>query len=66
MFYSNNDDIELNEKGVSQTLEKIYILQPDFKNNFKLELEEAKWDIKVYVERFNLGDIIKAIKIYIF
>ena len=66
MFYSNNDDIELNEKGVSQTLEKIYILQPDFKNNFELELEEAKWDIRRYVDRCNLGDIIKAIKIYIF
>ena len=66
MFYSNKDDIELNEEGVFQTLEKIYILQPDFKNNFELELEVAKWQIKSYVEDYNLGDIIKAIKLYIF
>ena len=66
MFYNNdNDDIQLNENFVSKTLEKIYILKPDFKTNFKSELERAKFDIIFYVYVFNLGYIIKAIKIYI-
>ena len=66
MFYNNdNDDIQLNENFVSKTLEKIYILKPDFKTNFKSELDRAKFDIIYYVDVFNLGYIIKAIKIYI-
>ena len=64
MFFNN--DIQLNENGVSQTLEKIYELNPDFKTNFKSELEKAEFDIERYVDRYKLGDIIKAIKIFIF
>ena len=66
MFFNNNNDIQLNENGVSETLEKIYKLNPDFKTNFKSELEKAEFDIKAYVEDYKLGDIIKAIKIFIF
>ena len=66
MFFNNNYDIQLNENGVSETLEKIYKLKPDFKTNFKSELEKAECDIKRYVDRYKLGDIIKAIKIFIF
>lgn len=64
MFFNNNDEILLNKNGVSQTLEKIYKLNPDFKTNFKSELEEAKTQIEKYVTDYKLGDIIKAIKIY--
>ena len=64
MFFNNNDEIELNKNGVSQTLEKIYKLKPDFKTNFKFELEKSKADIEEYVDDYELGDIIKAIKIY--
>ena len=46
MFFNNNYDIQLNENGVSETLEKIYKLKPDFKTNFKSELEKAEFDIK--------------------
>ena len=66
MFFNNNNEIQLNENGVSETLEKIYKLKPDFKTNFKSELENAEYDIKRYVDRYKLGDIIKAIKIFIF
>ena len=66
MFFNNNNEIQLNENGVSETLEKIYKLKPDFKTNFKSELEKAEYDIKRYVDRYKLGDIIKAIKIFIF
>ena len=66
MFFNNNNEIQLNENGVSETLEKIYKLKPDFKTKFKIELENAKYDIKGYVDRYKLGDIIKAIKIFIF
>lgn len=66
MFFNNNNDIQLNKNGVSETLEKIYKLNPDFKTNFKSELEKAEFDIKAYVEDYKLGDIIKAIKIFIF
>ena len=65
MFFNNNDEILLNKNGVSQTLEKIYKLNPDFKTNFKSELEESKTQIERYVNDYKLGDIIKAIKIYI-
>ena len=65
MFFNNNDEIKLNKNGVSQTLEKIYKLKPDFKTNFKSELEKAKDDIENYVDDYKLGDIIKAIKIYV-
>ena len=66
MFFNNNNGIQLNKNGVSETLEKIYKLNPDFKTNFKSELEKAEFDIKAYVEDYKLGDIIKAIKIFIF
>ena len=65
MFYNNNDEFQLNKNVVSQTLEKIYKLNPDFKTNFKAELEESKTQIERYVNDYKLGDIIKAIKIYI-
>ena len=64
MLFNNNDEIQLNKNGVSQTLKKIYKLKPYFKKNFKSKLEKAKADIEDYVDGYKLGDIIKAIKIY--
>ena len=66
MFFNNNNGIQLNKNGVSETLEKIYKLNPDFKTNFKSELEKSKADIEEYVVDYKLCDIIKAIKIFIF
>ena len=55
-------DIEPNEFGVSQTLEKIYLSKPEFKQYFKLELENAEKNNKNYIKEYKLSDILKGIK----
>lgn len=59
MIYS--DEIELNQNGVEQTIEKIYKLMPMFKI-YKNNLNEAKKDIKDYIEDYQICEVIKAIK----
>ena len=63
MLYS--DEVELNEEGVEQTLEKIYKLMPTFKN-YKNKLYKAKKDIKAYLKDYELYEVIKAIKSIIY
>ena len=60
MMFSN--DIELDVNGVEQTLEKIYKLRPEFKEDYKFDLECQILDIKIYIEEFKICQIIKVIK----
>ena len=60
MLFCN--DIEPNESGVSQTLEKIYLSKPEFKQNFKLELGNAVNNNKNYIKEYKLIDILNGIK----
>ena len=60
MMFSN--DIELDTNGVKQTLEKIYKLRPEFKEDYKLDLECQEYDIERYIREFKLCQIIKVIK----
>ena len=46
MLFSN--DIELNLDGIEKTLEKIYKLKPEFKNDYEFQLEKPVEDIKRY------------------
>ena len=63
MMFSNN--IELNENGVEQTLNKIYELRSEFEKDFESELRWAKWQIEHYVTDYEICKIIKGIKEYI-
>ena len=60
MMFSN--DIELDVNGVKQTLEKIYKLRPEFKEDYKFDLECQEFDIIIYIEEFKICQIIKVIK----
>ena len=60
MMFSN--DIELDVNGVKQTLEKIYKLRPEFKEDYKFNLEWQEFDIIRYIEEFKICQIIKVIK----
>ncbi len=60
MMFSN--DIELDVNGVKQTLEKIYKLRPEFKEDYKFDLECKILDIIIYIEEFKICQIIKVIK----
>ena len=55
-------DIEPNEIGVSQTLKKIYLLKPEFKQNFKFKLGNAEKNNKNYIKEYKLSDILNGIK----
>ena len=63
MMFSNN--IELNENGVEQTLNKIYELRSEFKEDFEFDLNWAKRQIEDYVTDYEICKIIKGIKEYI-
>ena len=62
MLFCN--DIEPNESGVNQTLEKIYLLKPQFKQNlnFKFKLGIAEKNNKNYIKEYKLSDILNGIK----
>jgi len=60
MMFSN--DIELDSNGVKQTLEKIYKLRPEFKEDYKFDLERQEFDIIRYIWEFKICQIIKGIK----
>ena len=60
MMFSN--DIELDTNGVKQTLEKIYKLRPEFKEDYKFDLECQILDIIRYILEFKICQIIKGIK----
>ena len=60
MMFSN--DIELDVNGVKQTLEKIYKLRPEFKEDYKFDLERQEFDIIRYIWEFKICQIIKGIK----
>jgi len=60
-----SEDIELNLDGIEETLEKIYKLKPEFKNDYELQLENQKLDIKRYLNDFKLFNILKGIKNFI-
>ena len=60
MMFSN--DIELDTNGVKQTLEKIYKLRPEFKEDYKFDLERQEFDIIRYIWEFKICQIIKGIK----
>ena len=60
MLFSN--DIELNLEGIEETLEKIYKLKPEFKNDYELQLKKPVEDIKFYLNDFKLFNILKGIK----
>ena len=63
MLFSN--DIELNLNGIEETLEKIYKLKPEFKNDFELQLEKPVRDIESHLDDFKLFNILKGIKNFI-
>ena len=63
MLFSN--DIELNLNGIEETLEKIYKLKPEFKNDFEIYLKKPVRDIKSHLDDFKLFNILKGIKNFI-
>ena len=56
-------DIELSENGVEEALKNIYKWKPDFEIKYKSQLEWAKNDIEAYIKDFEIGKVIKKIKI---
>ena len=60
MMFSNDVDLDVN--GVEQTLEKIYKLRPEFKEDYKFDLERQEFDIIRYIWEFKICQIIKGIK----
>ena len=54
--------MDLDVNGVKQTLEKIYKLRPEFKEDYKFDLECQEYDIEKYIREFKICQIIKGIK----
>ena len=59
-------DIVLSENGVEQTMEKIYKLRPEFKEDYKFKLEWSKSDIERYIVEFKICQIITVVAHYSF